>query len=186
MMATLQRVEQETVSSQSLANTIENMSKTRSDATGSRLRLKDGERLYPKSWSGSTPLGVFAREVAAWLGYVDPKHEAGKLIQLRSLSRSTSQLHSQCLSRQPVCSWTPRRVLVGMSARPQSGGFALGTAPEFSPLPGRISPLVPFLGKNKKVAMLSLRQAWCFFRPEVTGRAESDFAAVCIEYRGSQ
>ena len=49
--------------------------------TGSRLRLKDGERLYPKSWSGNTPLGGLAREVAAWLGYVDPKHEAGKLIQ---------------------------------------------------------------------------------------------------------
>ena len=43
--------------------------------------LKDGERLHPKSWSGSTPLGGFAREVATWLGYVDPKHEAGKLVQ---------------------------------------------------------------------------------------------------------
>ena len=54
---------------------------TRIDATVSRLRLKDGERLYPKSWSGGTSLGGFAREVAAWLGYVDPKHEAGNLIQ---------------------------------------------------------------------------------------------------------
>ena len=81
MMGTLQQVEQETVSSQNLANAVENMSKTRINATGSRLRLKDGERLHPKSWSGSTPLGGFAREVAAWLGYVDPKHEAGKLIQ---------------------------------------------------------------------------------------------------------
>ena len=69
------------MSSQNLANAIENMSKTRIDTTGSRLRLKDGERLYPKSWSGSTPLGGFAREVAAWLEYVDPEHEAGKLIQ---------------------------------------------------------------------------------------------------------
>ena len=43
--------------------------------------MKDGERLYAKSCSGSTPLGGFAREVAACLGYVDPKHEAGKLIQ---------------------------------------------------------------------------------------------------------
>ena len=41
--------------------------------------MKDGERLYPKCCS--TPLGGLAREVAAWLGYVDPKHEAGKLIQ---------------------------------------------------------------------------------------------------------
>ena len=81
MMATLQRVEQETVSSHSLANAIENMSKTRVDATGYRLRLKDGERLYPKSWSGSTPLRGVAREVAAWLGCVDQKLEAGKLIQ---------------------------------------------------------------------------------------------------------
>ena len=44
MMVTFQRVERETVSSQSLAN-IEKMSKTRVDATGNRLRLKDGERL---------------------------------------------------------------------------------------------------------------------------------------------
>ena len=81
MMGTLQRVKQETVSSQNLANSIENVSKTRIDAAGSRLRPKDRERLHPKSWSGSTPLGGFAREVAAWLGYDDPKHEAGKLTQ---------------------------------------------------------------------------------------------------------
>ena len=81
MVETLQRVEQETVSSQSLANAVENMSKTRIDATGNRLRLKDGERLYLKSRSGSASLKGFAREVAAWLGYVDPKHEAGKMTQ---------------------------------------------------------------------------------------------------------
>ena len=81
MMGTLRRVEQETLSSQSLANTDKNMSKARIDATGNRLRLKDGERLYQKTWSSSTPLGGFAREVAAWLGHVDSKHEAGKLIQ---------------------------------------------------------------------------------------------------------
>ena len=81
MMRTLQQVEQETTSSQNLANAFENLSRTRSDATGSRLRLKDGERLYPKNWSGNTPLGGLAREVAAWLGYVHPKHKAGKLIQ---------------------------------------------------------------------------------------------------------
>ena len=80
-MATLQRVEQEIVSSQNMANAIENLSRTRSEVTGSRLRVKEGERLYPKNWSGNTPLGGLAREVAAWLGYVDPKHEAGKLIQ---------------------------------------------------------------------------------------------------------
>ena len=40
--------------------------------------MRDGERLCPKNWSGSPPLGGFAREVAAWLGYVDSKHEAGK------------------------------------------------------------------------------------------------------------
>ena len=43
--------------------------------------MQDGERLYPKNWSGSTPLGRFAREVAAWLVYVDPKHGPEKLIQ---------------------------------------------------------------------------------------------------------
>ena len=43
--------------------------------------MKDGERLCPKSWSGNPPLGGLAREVAAWLGYVDPIQEAGKLIQ---------------------------------------------------------------------------------------------------------
>ena len=81
MMGTLQRIEQEAVSSQNMANAVENLTRTRSEVTGSRLRLKDGERLYPKSWSGNTPLGGLAREVAAWLGYVDPKYEAGKLIQ---------------------------------------------------------------------------------------------------------
>ena len=81
MVETLQRVEQEIVSSQNLAYAIENLSKTRNDVTGSRLRLKDGERLYSKSCSGSKPLGGLAREVAACLGYVDPKHEAEKLIQ---------------------------------------------------------------------------------------------------------
>ena len=69
MMGTLQRVEQEAVSSRSLANATENIGKTRTDATVIRLRL------------GGTPIGGFEREVAAWLGHVDPKHEAGKLIQ---------------------------------------------------------------------------------------------------------
>ena len=82
MVGTLQRVEQETVSSPNLPHAIENMNRTRSDATGNRLRLKDGERLYPKSWSGSTPLGGLARKIAAWLEYIDPKHETGKLIHL--------------------------------------------------------------------------------------------------------
>ena len=81
MMGTLQRVEQEAVSSQSLANAIESIGRTRTEATAGRLRLKDGERLFPMSWSGSTPIGGFAREVAAWLGYIDPTQEAGKLIQ---------------------------------------------------------------------------------------------------------
>ena len=63
MMGTLQRVEQEAVSSRSLANAIENIGRTRTEATAGRLRLKDGERLCPKSCSGSTPNGGFAREV---------------------------------------------------------------------------------------------------------------------------
>ena len=79
MMGTLQRVEQKAV--QSLVNAIESIGRTRTEATGGRLRLKDGERLHRKSWSGSTPIGGFAREVAAWLGYIDPTREAGKLIQ---------------------------------------------------------------------------------------------------------
>ena len=79
MMGTLQRVEQEAVSSQSMAHAIESIGRTRSEATASRQRLKDGERLHPKSWSGSIPIGGFARKVTAWLGYVDPKHEAGKV-----------------------------------------------------------------------------------------------------------
>ena len=48
MLAALQRVEQETVSSHAL----ENMNRTRTDSAGSRLRLKGG--------------------------FVDPKHEAGR------------------------------------------------------------------------------------------------------------
>ena len=78
MMWTLQRIEQEAVS-QNMSNAVENLTRTRSEVTGSRLRLKDGERLYPKSWSGNTPPGGLAREVAE--GYVDPKYEAGKFIQ---------------------------------------------------------------------------------------------------------
>ena len=81
MMAALQRVEQETVSSQNMAFAIENMNRTRTDLAGSRLRMKDGKQLYPKSWSGSTSLEGFAREVAAWLGCVNPKHVADILIQ---------------------------------------------------------------------------------------------------------
>ena len=64
-----------------MANAIGNVNRTRIDAARSRLRLEDGERLYPKNRSGSTLLQGFAREVAAWMGYVDPKHQAGKLIQ---------------------------------------------------------------------------------------------------------
>ena len=45
------------------------------------MRLEDVERLYSKSWSGSTSLGGFAREIAAWLGYVDPKNNTGQIIQ---------------------------------------------------------------------------------------------------------
>ena len=101
MMGTLQRVEQEAVSSQSLDNAIESIGRTRTEATPSRLRLKDGERLHPKSWSGSTPIGGFAREVAAWLGYIDPTQEAGKLIQritkgtLRATEASTDGRHAE-------------------------------------------------------------------------------------------
>ena len=68
MMETLPRVEEETVAPESLANAIENMCKTRIDATGNRLRLKDGE-----------PHGGFAREVAAWLLIRSTRAE--KLIQ---------------------------------------------------------------------------------------------------------
>ena len=73
MMEALQRIEQEAMSSKNVGNSIEDLSRTRSEVRGSRLRLKDGERLYPKSWSGNTPLGGLAREVAAWLVYVDPE-----------------------------------------------------------------------------------------------------------------
>ena len=50
------------MTSQNLANAFQNMSRIRIDATGNRVRLKDGERRYPKSWSGSTSLAGFARE----------------------------------------------------------------------------------------------------------------------------
>ena len=71
MRGSLKRVEQRAVSAQNMANDIEN--RTRIDVTGNRLRLTDGERLYPKSWLGSTYFAGFPR--------VDPKHEAGKWIQ---------------------------------------------------------------------------------------------------------
>ena len=60
-----------------MAKAIRGLNGPRTEAED-RLRLKDGERIYPKSWSGKTPLGGFAREVAPWLAYVDPKHEAGE------------------------------------------------------------------------------------------------------------
>ena len=86
-MGTLQRVEQEVVSSQSLANAIESIGRTR--------------RLYPKSWSGSTPIGGFVRDFAAWLGFIDPTNEAGKLIQritkgrLRATEAWTDDRHAE-------------------------------------------------------------------------------------------
>ena len=86
-------MEKLTVSSQNLANAIENMNKTRIDATGNRLRLKGGERLYLENWSGSTSLGGFA--------HVDPRHEARKLIQritkgtLRATDAWTDGCHAE-------------------------------------------------------------------------------------------
>ena len=80
----------------------QSIGRTRTEATAVRLRLKGGERLYPERiqllvqhrvlfgfqqytfnrfFLLTTALGGFAREVAAWLGYIDPTHEAGKLIQ---------------------------------------------------------------------------------------------------------
>ena len=75
MMVTLQRVEEETVSSQNLAHAIENLSKTRSDVTGSRLRLKDGEQLHPKSRSGNTPVGESEEQVSPVLVIRERRHK---------------------------------------------------------------------------------------------------------------
>ena len=63
MTGTLQRVEQEAVSSQSLAYAIERIGRTRTEATAGRLRLKDGERLHPKCWSGNTPIGGLIQRI---------------------------------------------------------------------------------------------------------------------------
>ena len=41
----------------------------------------EGRRTTPPEELGNTALGGLAREVAAWLGHFDPKHEAGKYIQ---------------------------------------------------------------------------------------------------------
>ena len=57
----------------------QHLSRTRSEVTGSRAT--EGRRTTVPEELGNTPLGGLAREVAAWLGYVDPKYEAGKLIQ---------------------------------------------------------------------------------------------------------
>ena len=79
MMETLQRVEQETVSSQNLANAIENISEARLDATESPTTIEGRRATLPEKLVGQhATRRVLAREVAAWLGYVDPKHEAGK------------------------------------------------------------------------------------------------------------
>ena len=109
IMGSLQRVEQETVTSQNLVNVTDIMNRTRIDATGNRLRLKDGKRIHPKSWSDSTSLARFACEIAAWLRYVDPKHETGKFKQeitegtFRASEASTDWRSSSC-SRQ--VSWS--------------------------------------------------------------------------------
>ena len=87
------------MSARNLANAVENMNRTRIDATGNRLRLKDGERLSPKSWSGSSSLAGFARETAAWLGCVDPKHEAGKLRQQEGRKEGRVRQGLLCLLR---------------------------------------------------------------------------------------
>ena len=101
MIWTLQRVQQETVSSQSLTNAVENMS---NDMSGDRVITESDQRCreheqdtdrrdrkpttiegrratLPEELVGQHTSRRFAREVAAWLGHVDPKHEAGKLIQ---------------------------------------------------------------------------------------------------------
>ena len=62
-----------------LASAIENMSEKRIDATGNRLRLKDGQR--PEELVGQHTTRRVCTWVAAWLENVDPKHEAEKLIQ---------------------------------------------------------------------------------------------------------
>ena len=72
---TLQQVEQETTSSQNLANAIENLSRTRSEATGSRLRLKDVERL------GNTPLGGLRERLLQGWDMSTGSTRRGKLIQ---------------------------------------------------------------------------------------------------------
>ena len=79
MMATLQRVEQEICVIPELGQRHREQEPD-TKRCDRRPTARDGERLSPKSWSGSTPIGGFARE-AAWLGYVEPKQEAGKLIQ---------------------------------------------------------------------------------------------------------
>ena len=110
MMGSLQRIKHETVTSQNLANAIENMNSTRMDATRIRLRLRAGERLHPKSWSGSTPLAGFVRVIAAWLGYVDPEHETGEIIQRitkKGLSRRPRRgLMVVTLKTTSILNWT--------------------------------------------------------------------------------
>ena len=88
-MGSQQRAEQETVTSQNLANALGNMNRTRIDATVNRLRLKDGERLYPKSWSGSTSQAGFEREISALLGHVDrSKRRRPTAVTLKTTSMS--------------------------------------------------------------------------------------------------
>ena len=63
--------------------------------------MKEEERLYPKSWSENTLLEGLALEVAAWLGYVDPKHEVGMLnprmtkVTLRATEAWTDGRHAE-------------------------------------------------------------------------------------------
>ena len=129
----VQRVEQETVSSQGLANVLHNMNKTRIDAVGNRLSLKDGERLYPKSRSDSTPLGGFAREIAVWLVNVYPNHEAGKGIQRITTGtlRATEAWTVGTLKTTSMLNWTVEGAARSTVLKvPQSGAksWVLGMA----------------------------------------------------------
>ena len=78
MTGTLQRVEQEAVSSQSLAYAIERIGRTRTEATAGRLRC----------WSGSTPIGgliqrITKRTLRATEAWTDGRHaEDDKHVEL--------------------------------------------------------------------------------------------------------
>ena len=83
MMGTLQLSPAgQAVSSQNLSNAIENIEQDTDRRDRKPTTIVGRRKTSPEELGQAAhQFGGLTREIAAWLGYVDPKHEAGKLIE---------------------------------------------------------------------------------------------------------